>query len=577
MDLARIVGPSTILEGLLLAFFLLLVLKAPTAGQALASRVEGQASAKLTTSAKQILAVGLVAFAARAMVLPWLGPPAPLVHDEHSLLLQAQTFLAGRLANPTPVLWEHFEAIHLNVVPGYASMYFPGRSLPLLLGMVLANHAWVGVWLSTIAMCMAAVWMLRAWLSAPLALLGGILIVLRLGIFSYWVNSYWGGTLTALGAFLVLGAMPRFLEHRRWRDGLVLAVGASILLVTRPVEGALLCLPVAVTILWCLWRSPNGRASRSLVRLGVPAALLLAVSGGWILSYNAATTGQALKSPYDLNRELYAVTPAFLFLERPDSEQRGPPFFRELYAWEDGYYDARTGPARAARSVAAKIYYNWNFYVGFLLTPAFLAGLWAARRRPFLLATLGFFMTAYMFETWNFPHYTAPIFPVILIILMMGFGWLRQWSPGGRPIGIALTRAMPVGVAISLLVPAGHVVAGWPALGGNHDRSALLPCCSLRTTTPRLEIDRHLRSLPGRDIVLVSPDGHPPHAPMVYNEPDIAGSDIIWAHSLSPRRDAALLAHYRDRRVWRLRWAEEGDSLLGKPVIVEALPRQAGL
>jgi hypothetical protein len=332
----------------------------------------------------------------------------------------------------------------------------------LLLGMVLANHAWVGVWLSTIAMCMAAVWMLRAWLSAPLALLGGILIVLRLGIFSYWVNSYWGGTLTALGAFLVLGAMPRFLEHRRWRDGLVLAVGASILLVTRPVEGALLCLPVAVTILWCLWRSPNGRASRSLVRLGVPAALLLAVSGGWILSYNAATTGQALKSPYDLNRELYAVTPAFLFLERPDSEQRGPPFFRELYAWEDGYYDARTGPARAARSVAAKIYYNWNFYVGFLLTPAFLAGLWAARRRPFLLATLGFFMTAYMFETWNFPHYTAPIFPVILIILMMGFGWFRRAmsSQAGRR-----SAAITTGPRCCPAAPCGRRPRAWRSTG----------------------------------------------------------------------------------------------------------------
>src|SRR4028119_1925685 len=113
-------------EALLLFGILLLAILAPTAGQAFARRVEAGATNRLDSPGKQILAVGLFALLARALFLPWLGPAVPLVHDEHSLLLQTQTFLSGRFVNPTPAFWQHFETIHLNVVPTYASMYFPG-------------------------------------------------------------------------------------------------------------------------------------------------------------------------------------------------------------------------------------------------------------------------------------------------------------------------------------------------------------------------------------------------------------------------------------------------------------------
>lgn len=563
-QLARVIGPITIAEGLLLACILLLVLAAPNLGQAFARRIEGQASVNLASPFKQILAVGVFALVARAIFLPWLGPAIPHFHDEYSLLFQAQTFLAGRLANPTPAFWQHFETIHLNVVPAYASMYFPGRSVPLLLGLVLADNAWVGVWISVIALCMAATWMLRAWVAAPFALLGGILIALRLGVFSYWANSYWSGAPAAFAAMLILGAVPRFVERRSWSSSAPLAVGASILLLTRPVEGALLCVPVAVYLLWRIWRSDRCEMPRSLVRLGVPAALLLALSGGWLLSYNKASTGEALVTPYDLNREMYAVTPAFLFSPRPVSEQRGPPFFRAFYQWEDAYYVDQTRPAKVARRAAVKLYYTWNFYVGFILTPAFLAGLWAARRRPFLLATVGFFMAGYMFVTWNFPHYTAPIFPVLLIVTMMGFQSLRHWRPKGRDTGVTLTRAMPIALVLSLLVPAGNVIVGWPAINEPHDRSAQFACCALRLTNEREAIATRLSGVPGRDIVLVSADRHPPFAAIVYNEPNIAKSDIIWAHSLGLQRDTALLAYYRGRKIWQLHWSKDGNPVLAE-------------
>ena len=116
--------------------------------------------------------------------------------------------------------------------------------------------------------------MLQGWIRPGWALFGGMLAVLRLALFSYWVNGYYGGAVAAIAGSLVLGALPRIMRRARIRDGLLLATGAAVLANSRPWEGLLVCAPVALTLIWWAARSHRG-ASDLLRRALAPLALLL--------------------------------------------------------------------------------------------------------------------------------------------------------------------------------------------------------------------------------------------------------------------------------------------------------------
>ena len=247
--------------------------------------------------------VGLSVLVLRLAILPLFPTPLPFVPDDFSFLLAAQTFAHGRLTNPTPAMWTHFESIHITMLPTYQSMYFPGQGLLLAAGQVLFGSPWFAILLSSALMCAALTWMLQAWLPANWALVGGFIAVLRLGVFSYWTDTYHAaGSLAALGGALMLGALPRLMKRPRVLYAMLMGVGVAILALTRPYEGILLCLPVGFVLGRWMWKGANRPDAAAVVRLTAAALVFVIVAVGWLGYYDYRAFGKVTTLPYTVDR-----------------------------------------------------------------------------------------------------------------------------------------------------------------------------------------------------------------------------------------------------------------------------------
>ncbi|HEY2014857.1 MAG TPA: hypothetical protein VGH38_15220, partial [Bryobacteraceae bacterium] len=235
----------------------------------------------------------------RLAILAHVGPPHPHIQDEMSYLLGADTLAHGRLANPPLPLGRFFESPHVLVAPTYASKYPPGQALFLALGQVWFGTPFAGVIIGAFAMIVGFGLMFCAWVSPKWAAIFSFASAFGFQWPRYWVTSYWGGCVAALGAALLLTAASRFLRSsgptRFWDpSGLLLALGLVLLFFTRPYEGGVLAIGVIGSL---LWRRPRSKRWLPLILTALP---VLVGGIGWNLRYNQAITGHALELPYRL-------------------------------------------------------------------------------------------------------------------------------------------------------------------------------------------------------------------------------------------------------------------------------------
>lgn len=526
----------------------------PRLGAGWQKRIESLFARLARRRALAVMVVGLSVLALRLVILPIYGIPLPFTPDDFSFLLASDTFVHGRLTNPTPPMWTHFESIHITMVPTYQSMYFPGQGLLLAASTVLFGHPWFGVLISSALMCAALTWMLQAWLPANWALLGGLIVVIRIGLFSYWTNTYHAaGSLGALGGALVLGALPRLMRTKRFRDALWMGVGIAILAITRPYEGVLLCAAVGAAVGWWALKDKRPRALL-LAKYAVVPLALIAGTVAWLGYYDLKAFGKATTLPYTVDREQYAIAPYFVWQNpRPEPKYRHAVMREFYHKGELDFYNQIHRPAGFVPYTIEKTYLIVLFYAGFLfLIPLIMARrVLLDRRVRFLVVCVLVLACGSVIEIFVLPHYVSPFAPAFYALGLQAMRHLRLWKPEGKPVGLAIVRwAVVACVALAGLrlfaQPLHLAPSKWPPSNWNFTWFG-----PEHYGTERARMEQELENMPGRQLVIVRYGArHDPFDEWVYNRADLPNSKVIWARDMDAADNRKLMQYYRDRTVW---------------------------
>ncbi|HYK37612.1 hypothetical protein [Alloacidobacterium sp.] len=527
----------------------------PKLGAASFSRIDKAFGRLARQQGLAVIATGVAALLLRLAILPIVPIPQPFVPDDFSFLLAADTFMSGRLANPTPAMWAHFESIHITMKPTYMSMYFPANGLILAVGKVLFGHPWFGSLCMIALMCAALCWMLQAWLPPTWALLGGVLAILRLGLFSYWINTYSGAaSISALGGALILGSLPRFMRMPRLRYSLLMAIGAILLATSRPYEGILLCMPVAVVLVrWIL--VGKQRPTLCVLAQCVAIPLMLVIGAAiWMGYYDYRAFGSPLTPPYKIDRATYAVAPYYIWQSpRPEPAYKHK-VMRDFYSHYElldlGNLQTLSGflPQTLFKGIRGV-----RFFTGIVLLPPFIMSrrVLKDRRIRFLLVSVIILALGMAIEIFLLPHYIAPFTAAFYALGLQAMRHLRVWRPGDQPVGLTLTRLI---VTVCFLLGALRVFA--EPLRFRLPESSSSDWLSEwygpgKFGVARAQIEEKLENLPGPQLAIVrySPR-HNPINEWVYNAPDIDRSKVIWAREMDDASNLELIHYYKNRKVW---------------------------
>lgn len=479
------------------------------------------------------------------------GIPAPHVHDEFAFLLGADTLLAGRLANPGLPHPDAFETFHILVSPSYASKYPLGQAIFLAIGQ-LAGAPIIGVWLSSGLAVGACGWAISADSTrkeTAIAMITGVVVI---GI-SYWNNSYWGGSVAAMGGALFFGAVRRIAREVHWQTGFAAGMGSGLLFLTRPYEGFIFCALVlaanAKQFVWSLRRDRQDSAAfpyQPFIAFAVvfcPAVLLT-------LAQNHAITGNPLTFPHALYSKTYLASRVFMFqdlnvpekvpfglLARFNEIETANFMFRKSHFWSS-FINIFSG--------VFLDFFLYPVFVWFALFSLFRND-WVKIGMQYLGPAITGVATCIATTVPALSHYYAPF--AVLIIGAVAFGVSKVSEFATNRFFSRTIAILAFGAAIGVRVEGFRSEFEKQSHGWQSYRNAM---------------KREMEATGDRHLVFVEYNkDHIPHAEWVFNDADLGEARVIWARRRSPNLDKAVYDALRKDKERMIAWRLDPDDKHG--------------
>lgn len=403
-------------------------------------------SASTGAAVPWIMAVGclLTSIAASAWIASFevggktpvrFGDLPPAYHDEFSYLLQAKTFLAGRLSFPSSArMPELFDQMHVVNEGRFASRYFPGVGL-WLAPFVALGHPYWGEWLAGGLAAFFLFWTGRELAGNGVGLAAGLLTALSPGmaLFSNLLLSH-EPTMAALAVFLF--AFLRFMRTGHAGDAFCAGCGLAFAMLCRPLTAAGVGLPFG---LWLAWRivkrqTPAAQLVRQIAALAAPIAIGLAA----LFIYDRAITGNGFLSPYQLYTDTYTPRHVYGFNNGVRGEQRqGPKVLENYDRWAKNLTPALALENVAERAAASARWTLGPIPLAIGLVVFLLAALWQVDRRWWMVGaavlTLHAVHVPYWFVGIMGWHYVFESGPLLLLIFAVTSQQLiGHWRKTGR-------------------------------------------------------------------------------------------------------------------------------------------------
>ena len=392
--------------------------------------------------------------------------------------------------------------------------------------------------------------------------------MIRLGTFSYWANSYWGGAVAAIGGALVLGALPRIKYSQRLRDAVLMGLGFAVLANSRPYEGLFFSLPVAGAL--GVWMLGKNRPPLRLVarRVVAPLFLVLVLTGCAMGYYFWRTTGSPWDTPYLVYARTYHLGGAGWGGRVFPWQSLGsaPVYHHALF--QDYYRDIMLQYERS-RSMTSRLTGGltvlirmWDFYLGAALTLPLLVALatlpygfsWRhiGSSTRFLTLVCLMLTGGSMLPIFFMPHYAAPIAGAILALVLLPMRRLRSQKGRDRSTGLFVVRAVPLICLLMLLLRVAAKPLRLPEPGRYLTEGPPLWCALTPSNPERAATLARLQELPGRQLAIVhyGPNHKLAFHEWVYNEADVDRAKVIWARDMGTARNKELIDYFRDRQAW---------------------------